>query len=172
MEHRSYLPIADVAHLVNGPISCSGCSWDNRGTRSSTSELYRVWFTTDLTENDMVFGAEEKLLKACIEINSKYNPSAIFVYITCVTAMIGEDIETVCKKASSIIHKPVVPVYSPGFVGSKNLGNKLAGKSLLDYVSGTGEPDFITPFDINLIGEYNIAGELWQVLPMFKCSRS
>ena len=29
------LPIADVAHIVHGPISCAGNSWDNRGARST-----------------------------------------------------------------------------------------------------------------------------------------
>ena len=29
------LPIADVAHLVHGPIGCAGSSWDNRGSASS-----------------------------------------------------------------------------------------------------------------------------------------
>jgi nitrogenase molybdenum-cofactor synthesis protein NifE len=24
------LPIADVAHIVHGPIACAGSSWDNR----------------------------------------------------------------------------------------------------------------------------------------------
>ena len=28
------------------------------------------------------------------------------------------------------------------------------------------EPEFITPYDINIIGEYNLAGELWQVKPL------
>ncbi|MBI4984306.1 MAG: nitrogenase iron-molybdenum cofactor biosynthesis protein NifE, partial [Rhodocyclales bacterium] len=29
------LPIADVAHIVHGPIACAGSSWDNRGTRTT-----------------------------------------------------------------------------------------------------------------------------------------
>jgi nitrogenase molybdenum-cofactor synthesis protein NifE len=33
---------------------------------------------------------------------------------------------------------------------------------------GTGEPEYTTPYDINLIGEYNIAGEMWGVLPLFE----
>ena len=33
---------------------------------------------------------------------------------------------------------------------------------------GTKEPPSTTPYDINLIGEYNIAGELWNVLPLFE----
>ena len=33
------IPIADVAHIVHGPIACAGSSWDNRGTRSSGPTL-------------------------------------------------------------------------------------------------------------------------------------
>ena len=33
---------------------------------------------------------------------------------------------------------------------------------------GTREPEFSTPTDINIIGEYNLAGELWQVTPLFE----
>ncbi len=162
------LPVADAAHLVHGPISCSGNSWDNRGTRSAVSQFYRIGFTTDVGENDVIFGGEKKVINACKEIKQKYNPPAIFVYSTCVTAMIGDDLDSACKKASVELGIPVIPVHSPGFVGSKNLGNKLAGRALLEHVIGTGEPIFTTPYDINLIGEYNIAGELWQVMPIFR----
>ncbi|MBU2819049.1 nitrogenase iron-molybdenum cofactor biosynthesis protein NifE, partial [Acidithiobacillus ferrooxidans] len=62
--------------------------------------------------------------------------------------------------------KPIIPVNAPGFVGAKNLGNKLAGEALLDYVIGTEEPEYSTPYDINIIGEYNLSGELWQVKPL------
>jgi nitrogenase molybdenum-cofactor synthesis protein NifE len=55
---------------------------------------------------------------------------------------------------------------SPGFVGSKNLGNKLASEAILDHVIGTQEPEYTTPYDINIIGEYNLSGELWQVKPL------
>jgi nitrogenase molybdenum-cofactor synthesis protein NifE len=57
-------------------------------------------------------------------------------------------------------------VMVPGFVGPKNLGNKLAGEALLDYVIGTEEPEYTTPYDINIIGEYNLSGEFWQVKPL------
>ena len=56
------LPIADVAHIVHGPIACAGSSWDNRGTRSSGPTLYRIGMTTDLTEQDIVMGRGEKRL--------------------------------------------------------------------------------------------------------------
>lgn len=159
-------PIADVAHLVHGPIACEGNSWDNRHSASSGPQLYRTAFTTDIGELDVIYGAEKRLFRAIREVIEKYDPPAVFVYQTCVTALIGDDIEAVCARASERFGKPVIPVNAPGFVGAKNLGNKLGGEALLDYVIGTIEPEFTTPTDINVIGEYNLSGELWQVRPL------
>lgn len=160
-------PIVDAAHLVHGPIACEGNSWDNRHSASSGPKLYRSGFTTDIGELDVIYGGEKRLFRAIREIIEKYDPPAIFVYQTCVTAMIGDDIETVCRHAAEKFGKPVIPVNAPGFAGSKNLGNKLAGEALLDYVIGTEEPAVTTHYDINIYGEYNLAGELWQVQPLF-----
>jgi nitrogenase molybdenum-cofactor synthesis protein NifE len=162
------VPITDAAHLVHGPIACAGNSWGSRGSLSSGPQLYKLGFTTDLGENDVIFGGEKKLYKAILDIHQRYQPAAIFVYSTCVTALIGEDMDAVCKAAAKKINIPVIPVHSPGFVGSKNLGNRIAGEVLLEHVVGTAEPEYTTPYDINLIGEYNIAGEMWNVLPLFQ----
>ena len=162
------VPITDAAHLVHGPISCAGNSWGSRGSLSSGSTLYQMGFTTDLSENDIIFGGEKRLYQAIQAVHKKYQPAAVFVYLTCVTALIGDDVEAVCQAAAKKIGIPVVPVSSPGFAGSKNLGNRIGGETLLTYVVGTAEPEYTTPYDINLIGEYNIAGELWGVLPLFE----
>lgn len=182
------MPITDVIHLVHGPIACAGNSWDNRGARSSGSQLYRRGFTTDIMHNDVVFGGEQKLYDAIIDLGTKYQPQAIFVYSTCVTAMIGDDLEKVCEAAGKYLAEkagttvgaknfspvpiPVIPVNTPGFIGDKNIGNRLAGEVLLKYVIGSAEPEGLDgfetrPYDINLIGEYNIAGDLWGMLPLF-----
>ncbi|WP_114418395.1 nitrogenase iron-molybdenum cofactor biosynthesis protein NifE [Marinospirillum perlucidum] len=170
------LPIADVAHLVHGSIACAGSSWDNRGTRSSGPHLYRIGMTTDLSEQDVIMGRGEKRLFHSIDQAIKnYSPAAVFVYNTCVPALIGDDFEAVCKAASEHFGLPVVPVDAAGFYGTKNLGNRLAGEAMFKYVIGTAEPEpvpasqqrpGIQVHDINLIGEYNIAGEFWQVLPL------
>ena len=107
-------PLTDVAHLVHGPIACEGNSWDNRGARSSGSNIWRTGFTTDINETDIVFGGEKRLYKAVKEIIEKYDPPAIFVYQTCVPAMIGDDINAVCKAASAKFGKPVIPVNVAG----------------------------------------------------------
>lgn len=159
-------PITDVAHLVHGPIACEGNSWDNRGAKSSGSRLYRTGFTTDINETDVVFGGEKRLFKAIREVIDKYDPPAVFVYQTCIPALTGDDIDAVCKAAREKFGRPVIPINAPGFVGSKNLGNKLAGEAMLEHVIGTEEPEVTTPYDINIIGEYNLSGELWQIKPL------
>jgi nitrogenase molybdenum-cofactor synthesis protein NifE len=162
-------PITDVAHLIHAPLACEGNSWDNRGAASSGASLWRTSFTTDLTELDIVMGqGERKLFRAIREISENYAPPAIFVYSTCVTALIGDDIEAVCRRAAEKFGLPVVPVNAPGFVGSKNLGNKLAGEALLDHVIGTEEPDDVTPYDVNILGEFNLSGEFWMVKPLLE----
>ncbi len=159
-------PIADAAHLVHGPIACEGNSWDSRHTPSSGPQLFRTGMTTDLSELDIIHGGEKKLYRAIKAIVERFRPPAVFVYVTCVPALTGDDVETVCAVASEDFATPVIPVEAPGFVGSKSLGNKLAGKVLLERVIGTREPATVTACDINLIGEYNVAGELWQVKPL------
>ena len=159
-------PIVDVAHLVHGPIACEGNSWDNRHSASSGPQTYRTGFTTDIGELDVIYGAEKRLFKGIREVIERQDPAAVFVYQTCVTGMIGDDIEAVCKRASERFGKPVIPVNAPGFAGPKNLGNKLGAEALLDHVIGTMEPETTTPTDINIIGEYNLSGELWQVKPL------
>lgn len=159
-------PITDAAHLTHGPIGCEGNSWNSRSSASSGPTLYRTAFTTDMGEHDVIMGGEKKLFEAIKEIIEKHDPPAVFVYQTCVPALIGDDIEAVCKVASRKFGKQVIPVFAPGFVGGKNLGNRLAGEALLDHVIGTMEPPYTTPYDINIIGEYNVSGELFQVKPL------
>ncbi len=161
-------PITDAAHLVHGPIACEGNGWDSRHAATSGPELYRTGLTTDMSELDIIHGGEKRLYRAIREVAGRHRPAAIFVYVTCVPSLIGDDVETVCDAAAERFGLPVIPVDAPGFVGSKNLGNKLAGQVLLDRVVGTREPARTTPFDINIIGEYNVAGEMWQILPLLE----
>lgn len=162
------LPIADAVHLVHGPAACLANSWESRGSLSSGPDMTWRGLMTDLSEQEIIFGGEKRLEAAIREAVRRFSPPAVFVYSTCVTALIGEDFEAVCRKAQQDLGLPVIPVNSPGFLGSKNLGNRMAGEALLEYVIGTREPEVTTEYDVNLVGEYNIAGELWQVKPLFE----
>jgi len=160
----SLFPYADAAHLVHGPMTCLGSSWETRATQTSFTgrDLTQMGFTTDTSLNDVVFSGEEKLANSIDYIMTHYAPEALFVYATCVTALIGDDIDLICKQATEKYGVLMIPVHAPGFVGSKNLGSRLGGEAALMHLIGTKEPEVTTDFDINLIGEYNVTGDMWQ----------
>lgn len=160
----SLFPYADAVHLVHGPMTCLGASWETRATKTSWKgrDFTQMGFTTDVNMNDVIFSGEKKLTGAIRYIVDLYAPEAVFVYSTCVTALIGDDIDLICKQSAVEYGIPFVPVHAPGFVGSKNLGSRLGGEAVLRHLIGTKEPDRVTSFDINLIGEYNVTGDMWQ----------
>ncbi|QKF76138.1 nitrogenase component 1 [Arcobacter defluvii] len=163
-------PFADVVHLVHSPATCIGASWETRQTLTSHhGENNTVTgFTTDVNTNDVIFGGDKKLEEAIDYIVEHKNPKGIFVYETCVTAMIGDDMDNTCDRMEKKHGIPVVVIHSPGFVGGKNLGSRLGGESVLHQLIGTREPEEIHPFGINLIGEYNVTGDMWQYTPLLE----
>jgi nitrogenase molybdenum-cofactor synthesis protein NifE len=162
------VPITDAAHVVHGSSGCAASMWGSLTSLSSDSTLYKTRFTSEIEESDIIFGGAKKLRKGILELQRRYKPAAVFVYSTCITAMIGDDIEGVCRDVAQETGIPAIPVHCPGFIGTQSLGHRVAGEALLEHVIGTAEPDISTPFDINLIGEYNIAGAIWNVLPLLE----
>jgi len=159
-------PIADALHIIHGPLGCASYTWDIRGAMSSGPELHRMSFTTDLREKDVIFGGEQKLYLSLIELINLYKPKAAFVYSTCIVGVIGDDIEAVCKKVNNESGIPVIPVQAPGFQGSKKDGYKIACEALATLI-GTGD-SFVPEKSINILGDFNLAGELWILMEYYK----
>lgn len=159
-------PIADALHLVHGPIGCAVYTWDIRGALSSGPELHRLSFSTDLQETDVIFGGE-KLEAALDELIDRHSPKAAFVYSTCIVGIIGDDLEAVCRKMSEKKGIPVLPVQSEGFKGSKREGYLAACKAMFKLV-GTEDTSDISPLSVNILGDFNLAGEIWIIREYFK----
>ncbi len=153
-------PVADALHVVHGPIGCAAYTWDIRGAVSSGPELHRLSFSTDLQEMDVIYGGEKKLKASLGELIDQYKPKAAFIYSTCIIGLIGDDIDAVCKKVSAEKGIPVLPVHSEGFKGTKKDGYKAACDALMKIV-GTGSTEGIGKYSINILGEFNLAGEAW-----------
>ncbi|MDD5406595.1 MAG: nitrogenase component 1 [Sulfurovaceae bacterium] len=166
----SLFPFADAVHLVHAPSTCLGASWETRATPSSYDGENNTYlgYCTNVTLNDVIFGGNKKLEDSIEYIIKHKKPKAIFVYETCVTAMIGDDMDNIASRMELKYSIPIVVVHAPGFVGSKNLGSRLAGEAVLDKLVGTKEPNEIHPFGINLIGEYNVTGDMWQYTPILE----
>lgn len=155
-------PIADALHLVHGPIGCAAYTWDIRGAQSSGPQLFRNSFSTDLQEMDVIYGGEKKLGRALRELIARHSPKAAFIYSTCIVGVIGDDVAAVCKEVAAETGIPVIPVASEGFKGTKKDGYKAACDAVYRLI-GTGDVSGLPPHGINLLGDFNIAGETWVV---------
>ena len=155
-------PIVDALHIVHGPIGCASYTWDIRGALSSGPELHRLSFSTDLQEMDVIQGGEKKLYAALCELIDAHQPKAAFVYATCIVGVIGDDVEAVCKRVGLEKGIPVLAVHSEGFKGTKKDGYRAACDALLQIV-GTGPVEDISPRSINILGDFNLAGETWMI---------
>jgi nitrogenase molybdenum-iron protein alpha chain len=164
-------PVKDVIQLQHGPIGCCYYPWDARPhVASGTSFHLANVFSTDLREPNIVFGGEKKLFDSIVESSKAFpDAKAVFVYATCVAGLIGDDIEAVAKRASKVIGKPVIAFNCPGFRGvSQSLGHHIGNEVLFNNVVGTEPLADKTPYDINLIGEYNIRGDDWLILSLLE----
>jgi nitrogenase molybdenum-cofactor synthesis protein NifE len=160
-------PIADALHLIHGPIGCAAYTWDIRGALSSGPQLHRMSFSTDIRERDVIYGGADKLARALAQLVAQYRPAAAFVYSTCIVGLIGDDVEGICRRASESLGIPVIPVNSPGFSGTKKDGYRAACEALARLV-GSAPPACEGAFRINILGDFNIAGETWIVSDYYR----
>jgi nitrogenase molybdenum-cofactor synthesis protein NifE len=160
-------PIADALHLIHGPVGCAAYTWDIRGALSSGPQIHRLSFTTDLKEKEVVFGGETRLYNALVSLIDTYKPKGAFVYATCIVGVIGDDVEAVCRRVTKEKGIDVIPVMSEGFNGTKKDGYKIACGALSKLI-GT-DPVYKAPeYSINILGDFNLAGELWMLSEYYR----
>jgi nitrogenase molybdenum-cofactor synthesis protein NifE len=160
-------PISDALHLIHGPIGCAAYTWELRGSLSSGPELHRLSFSTDLREKDVIYGGEKKLYAALTELIGAYHPNAAFVYCTCIIGLIGDDVEAVCARVEREQGIPVIPVHSEGFKGTKKDGYRAACEAAFSLV-GKDDSSPVSRHSINILGEFNLAGETWIIKDYYK----
>jgi nitrogenase molybdenum-iron protein alpha chain len=162
-------PIKDMIHVSHGPIGCGQYSRAGRrnyyvGT-TGVDTFGTMNFTSDFQEKDIVFGGDKKLAKLLAEIEQLFPlHKGISVQSECPIGLIGDDIEAVAKKAGKEMNKPIVPVRCEGFRGvSQSLGHHIANDSIRDWVldKRDGQAFEATPYDVSIIGDYNIGGDAW-----------
>jgi nitrogenase molybdenum-iron protein alpha chain len=162
-------PIKDMIHISHGPVGCGQYSWASRrnyyvGT-TGVDSFGTMQFTSDFQEKDIVFGGDKKLEQICREIKELFPlVKGISIQSECPIGLIGDDIEAVARKMSKELSIPVVPVRCEGFRGvSQSLGHHIANDMIRDWVFDKvkGTEYKVGPYDIALIGDYNIGGDAW-----------
>jgi nitrogenase molybdenum-iron protein alpha chain len=162
-------PIHDILHITHGPVGCSYYSWLTRRNLARIKPGQPINFlqycmTTDMMEEEIIFGGEKKLATAIREAYRIFKPKAIAVYATCPVGLIGDDIHSVCRLAKEELGINVFGFSCEGYKGvSQSAGHHIANNGVFKHMVGLlDEPD-PQPFRINMLGEYNIGGDAWAI---------
>ncbi len=160
-------PIVDMVHIVHGPIGCSFYAWATRRNQGRPREdghyYLHYCFSTDMQEDDIIFGGEKKLRAAIEEAYRIFKPKAISVHATCPVGLIGDDIQTVAKEMSQKLGIQVVAFNCEGYRGvSQSAGHHIANNGLFKHIVGLDDVE-VEGYTVNCLGEYNIGGDAWEI---------
>ncbi|HBI15725.1 MAG TPA: nitrogenase molybdenum-iron protein alpha chain [Desulfobulbaceae bacterium] len=163
-------PTRDIVNITHGPIGCGFYSWLTRRNQTDASaagaENYMPYcFSTDMEDKDIIFGGEKKLEAAIQEAYDLFHPRAIAVFATCPVGLIGDDIHAVTKKMKEKFGDCNVFAFScEGYKGvSQSAGHHIANNQIFRHVVGENNEEKPGEFKINLLGEYNIGGDGFEI---------
>jgi len=113
--------IQDAAVVNHAPLGCAGdfagFNFINRAGQAlrglPVSNVRLI--SSNLQEEDMIYGGRAKLESAIKEAWQRYRPRAIFITTSCAAAIIGDDLDSTSREAEHELGIPVVPVYCEGF---------------------------------------------------------
>lgn len=117
---RAGLAVPNSVMLLVAPACCGR----NTTMLSAESGYGDRFFYLLLDDTDIVTGRHlTKIPKAVEEVcqSLDYTPSAVMICITCVDALLGTDMDRVCRKSSDRAGVPVVPCYMYALTREKRL---------------------------------------------------
>jgi nitrogenase molybdenum-iron protein alpha chain len=167
-------PTRDIVNLVHGPIGCSFYAWLTRRNQTdpgADGENFMPYcFSTDMQDDNIVFGGEKKLKQAIQEVYDIFHPKAIGVFSTCPVGLIGDDVHAVSREMKEKLGDCNVFGFScEGYKGvSQSAGHHIANNQLFKHVVGNDDTPAAGKFNVNLLGEYNIGGDGFEIDRLFK----
>ncbi|MDY6833142.1 MAG: nitrogenase molybdenum-iron protein alpha chain [Thermodesulfobacteriota bacterium] len=168
-------PTRDIVNLTHGPIGCGFYSWLTRRnqtdarTTADGHNFMTYCFSTDMQEQEIIFGGEKKLKQAIQEAYDNVHPKAIAVFATCPVGLIGDDIHAVCREMKEKLGINVFGFSCEGYKGvSQSAGHHIANNGIFTHVIGNDDTVPDGRFKVNLLGEYNIGGDAFEIERIFK----
>lgn len=144
----------DTVVVIHNTRSCSKIVWD---AFQSLSEKYEAVtgrkkangriFCTGLTNQDAVFGANEKLRCCLMDIIAEIHPELVLVICGCVPGVIGDDTESVCRDVEldtgiSVVLLPGHGFMVPGLIDTiTSLASSLFHKWTIPAYKGNANPE-------------------------------
>ena len=169
-------PTRDIINITHGPIGCSFYSWLTRRNQTDPGpdgENYIPYcFSTDMQDENIVFGGVKKLKQAIQEAYDIFHPKAIAVFSTCPIGLIGDDVHAAAREMKEKFGDCNVFAFScEGYKGvSQSAGHHIANNQIFKHVLGRNNKKVEGNFKVNMLGEYNIGGDAFELERIFdKC---
>jgi nitrogenase molybdenum-iron protein alpha chain len=169
-------PTRNILNITHGPIGCGFYSWLTRRNQtrpeSETDDNFMTYcLSTDMQDENIIFGGEKKLKKAIEEAVDIFHPKAVGVFSTCPIGLIGDDVHAVSREMSEKTGANVFGFSCEGYKGvSQSAGHHIANNQLFKHVVGKGTTCPKGKFKVAMLGEYNIGGDAFALEELFtKC---
>jgi nitrogenase molybdenum-iron protein alpha chain len=163
-------PTRDIVNITHGPIGCGFYSWLTRRNQTKPKgpedhNFMMYCFSTDMQEEQIVFGGEKKLKQAVQEAYDLFKPKAIGIFSTCPVGLIGDDVHAVAREMKEKFGDCNVFGFScEGYKGvSQSAGHHIANNGVFTHIVGLDDTEQEGKFKINLLGEYNIGGDAFEI---------
>lgn len=147
---RAGLAVPDSVMLLVAP-GCCGRNTTMLGGEASYAERF---FYLLMDETDIVTGRHLYKIPAAVQevVDSlDKKPSAVMICITCVDALLGTDMERVCKKAKEKCGVPVVPCYMYALTREGRVPPMTAVRKSIYSLLTKREKN---PQTVNILGEF------------------
>ena len=167
-------PTRDIINLTHGPIGCGYYSWLTRRNQTRPNgpddhNFMTYCFSTDMQENEIIFGGEKKLKEAIQEAYDTFHPKAIAIFATCPVGLIGDDVHAVAREMKAKLGINVFGFSCEGYKGvSQSAGHHIANNGIFNHVVGLDDEVKEGKYRINLLGEYNIGGDAFEIDRIFE----
>lgn len=167
-------PTRDIVNITHGPIGCGFYSWLTRRNQTRLEnpkdhQFMTYCFSTDMQDEDIVFGGEKKLRAAIQEAYDIFKPKAISIFATCPVGLIGDDIHAVAREMREKLGINVFGFSCEGYKGvSQSAGHHIANNGLFTHIIGLDDTAPKGKYKMNLLGEYNIGGDAFELDRIFK----
>lgn len=162
-------PTRDIVNITHGPIGCGFYSWltrrnQTRPASDKDDNFMTYCFSTDMQDKDIVFGGEKKLKVAIQEAYDIFKPKAISIFSTCPVGLIGDDVHAVAREMKEKLGINVFGFSCEGYKGvSQSAGHHIANNGIFTHVVGENDTIMDAAYKINLLGEYNIGGDAFEI---------
>jgi len=163
-------PTRDILQITHGPIGCGFYSWltrrnQTRPRNDMSTNFMPYAMSTDMQEEEIIFGGEKKLKKAIQEAVELFHPKAVGIFSTCPVGLIGDDVHAVAREMEE--KYPGVNIFGfscEGYKGvSQSAGHHIANNKVFTDVVGQLETPKEGEFRLNILGEYNIGGDAFEI---------